>query len=194
MFVGMVFKFSICNGIHQGGVLSPILFTIYIDDLLADLDKQGVGCFWRYHFADAVCYADDIALIALTFCSFRRLMLHTCNKFASSHSLIFNAAKTQLIMFSSYPSEFDDVKFNFCGVKLSYSKSDDCDIVAIKQDGVRSIYNVVTDCSRKLSCNFWMMKLQHWCTPVPDITPSALLDTGRSAVMQRNYVPGSSGM
>ena len=66
MFVGMVFKFSICNGIHQGGVLSPILFTIYVDDLLADLDKQGVGCFWRYHFVDAVCYADDIALIALS--------------------------------------------------------------------------------------------------------------------------------
>ena len=45
--------------------LQSILFTIHIDDLL---EKQGVGCFWRHHFAGAVCYADEIALIALHKC------------------------------------------------------------------------------------------------------------------------------
>ena len=72
------------------------MFTSCIDDLLLALDKKDVGCFWRYHFAGAVCYADDIALIAPS-SSALRLMLNTCNQFASSHSLIFNAAKTQLI-------------------------------------------------------------------------------------------------
>ena len=66
-------KFSISNGVGQGGVLSPILFTVYIDDLLSELENEGVGCFWNHHFAGAVCYVDDIALIAPA--SALRLML-----------------------------------------------------------------------------------------------------------------------
>ena len=57
-------KFSISNGVRQGGVLSPILFTVYMDDLLLELERAGVGCFWRHHYVGAVCYADDLALLA----------------------------------------------------------------------------------------------------------------------------------
>jgi retron-type reverse transcriptase len=35
---------TVSNGVKQGGVLSPILFTIYIDELLNELRKSGLGC------------------------------------------------------------------------------------------------------------------------------------------------------
>ena len=54
-------SFHMSNGLWQGGVLSPILFTIYIDDLL---EEHGAGCYWKHHFVGAVCYADDVALLA----------------------------------------------------------------------------------------------------------------------------------
>ena len=36
--------FNTKNGVKQGGVLSPILFTVYIDELLLRLQSSGYGC------------------------------------------------------------------------------------------------------------------------------------------------------
>ena len=44
VYPGIVsFSNIVSNGVCQGGVLSPILFTVYIDDLLTELEKKGVG-------------------------------------------------------------------------------------------------------------------------------------------------------
>ena len=69
-------KFSISNGVQQGDVLSPILFTIYLDDLLLELERAGVGCYWCHHFVGAVSYVDNIALLAPSL-SALRIMLET---------------------------------------------------------------------------------------------------------------------
>ena len=38
-------KFDVTNGVRQGGVLSPLLFTGYVDDLLIELKKNGILLF-----------------------------------------------------------------------------------------------------------------------------------------------------
>ena len=57
-------QFRIVNGTRQGSVLSPFLFAIYIDELLADLRRSGVGCYIGGKFFGALGYADDIILLA----------------------------------------------------------------------------------------------------------------------------------
>ena len=38
------YSFHVSNGVKQGGVLSPILFCVYLDELLLRLKCSGLGC------------------------------------------------------------------------------------------------------------------------------------------------------
>ena len=57
-------QFSVVNGTRQGSVLSPGFFGVYVDDLLVELRKSGVGCHIGGKFFGAAGYADDIILLA----------------------------------------------------------------------------------------------------------------------------------
>ena len=114
-------KFSVSNGVRQGGVLSPILFIVYIDELLIRLQSQAVGCHWSHYFAGAFGYADDIVLLAPS-ASALRMMLNACCQFATDYNLIFNPGKTQLVRFSlpsSSPSSTTAPIFMFGGQSLT---------------------------------------------------------------------------
>ena len=107
---------------RQGGVLSPILFTVYVDELLLQLKQLGVGCHSMHHFVGAVCYADDLSLLAPSQAALR-LMLRLCEQFADSHGLRINASKTQLIRFGRCPSVKCSSRFSFCSTSLPFLNS-----------------------------------------------------------------------
>jgi len=54
----------LCGGVRQGGVLSPILFILYVNDIIEDLQKQLFGCRigTRYLACIGLMYADDLVL------------------------------------------------------------------------------------------------------------------------------------
>ena len=54
--------FSCTNGIMQGGVLSPALFGLYMDEVLKRLKQRGIGCRIGNLFAGALCFANDLRL------------------------------------------------------------------------------------------------------------------------------------
>ena len=54
----------ITNGTRQGSVLSPTLFSVYLDDLLQELRHLGVGCHVGGVWVGAAGYADDLILLA----------------------------------------------------------------------------------------------------------------------------------
>ena len=58
--------FKTSNGVKQGSVLSPILFTLYMDVLLSRFKSCGFGCYIGQSFVGALGYADDIVLLTPT--------------------------------------------------------------------------------------------------------------------------------
>ena len=72
-------SFDTSNGIKQGGVLSPLLFNVYLDELILLLREQGVGCHMNGMFVGAFCYADDVTLLVPTGMALSA-MLDTCTR------------------------------------------------------------------------------------------------------------------
>ena len=56
--------FSLTNGTRQGSVISPVLFSVYLDDLLAELRKLQLGCHIGGYWLGGCGYADDLILLA----------------------------------------------------------------------------------------------------------------------------------
>ena len=93
-------SFGVSNGVKQGGVLSPILFCIYIDNLLMSLKKNDIGCHVGSHFCAAFGYADDIMLLSPSETGLQN-MLDCCSEFAYlTYNVKFNPSKSKCITFS----------------------------------------------------------------------------------------------
>ena len=80
--------FSVSNGVEQGGVISPVLFCAYIDDLLLRLSSAEVGCYLGLSFVGALAYADDIVLLAPSPSAVRKL-LQICDTYATEYDIYF---------------------------------------------------------------------------------------------------------
>ena len=58
-------QFTIANDVKQGGVISSILFNVYMDDLSTALNSSGTGGYLGPIFLNHLCYADDLCIITL---------------------------------------------------------------------------------------------------------------------------------
>jgi len=57
-------SFIIQCGVREGGVLSPYLFSLYIDDVVKDLRKSGYGIYVGNILSGCILYAEDIILLS----------------------------------------------------------------------------------------------------------------------------------
>ena len=55
--------FQTQNGVKDGGILSSILFCVYIDELLRCIDSSGLGCHIGHLLYAGVGFADDMGLL-----------------------------------------------------------------------------------------------------------------------------------
>lgn len=84
-------EFRVTCGIRQGGVLSPILFSIYVDNILTKLSK--LGCMLNGVSYGSFMYADDLVLLAPSVNELQN-MINICDKELNAIRLKFNVKKS----------------------------------------------------------------------------------------------------
>ena len=107
-------SFKIRNGVKQGGVMSPLLFTLYVDILIKRLLSINVGCYIGSVCSAVFVYADDIILLSPTRKAMQ-ILLDSCESFGTEYDLLFNPDKCEAILFGD-----GDVPLllRFCGAQL----------------------------------------------------------------------------
>src|SRR5688572_17537693 len=64
-------------GIWQGGVLSSVMFSSYVNNLLDDFAK--FGCYFKGILVSAIMYADDIVLLNSSICELQTTLNICCS-------------------------------------------------------------------------------------------------------------------
>lgn len=167
------------NGVKQGGVLSPVLFCVYIDGLLVALSKAGVGCFLGSNFVGALAYADDIVILAPT-ASALRIMLAICDNYAKDYSISFNAGKSKcLVVLPSNRRLLSDLvrqctfyigdnpieyvnSFEHLGHIITNQLVDNDDIIKRRNTFIGQVNNVLCFFSKLKSCIIYKL-FQSYC-------------------------------
>ncbi len=93
-------QFGVLNGTKQGGVLSPILFAVYIDGMLERLKESGIGCYLSNSYVDGLAFADDVKMLCPTLSGIQ-LMYNICENYAEEYNIKFNGSKSCLLLFKS---------------------------------------------------------------------------------------------
>ena len=99
------FEFTVSNGVRQGAVSSPTLFSLYINELFTVLRSSGLGCRLNGQFYGCFGYADDLLLLSASRSGLQS-MVNLCSKFMNKKSLKFSTnvnpvkSKTKCLIFS----------------------------------------------------------------------------------------------
>ncbi len=147
-------SFKGINGVRQGGVISPILFTVYIDILIERLEKCNAGCWIGHKFVGCAGYADDVKLLSPSVTGLQ-IMVNVCEEFGIEYDLLFNEKKSVCMMFD-HQQHYPDIMLNgrnLCwqnkakhvGNVINNVLTDEDDILLKTQDFFQQVNQLMAD-------------------------------------------------
>ena len=114
--------FYVSNGVRQGGILSPKLYSVYVDDLSDYLVKSQIGCHIDSLCVNHVMYADDICLMAPSPAALQKL-INICYDYSMQNNLSFNSSKSFCMVFKPRLYKISSPSLYMSTEKLEYTNS-----------------------------------------------------------------------
>ena len=114
--------FTIFNGVRQGSILSPVPFSIYMDDLSVLLSESGIGCHIDDLCTNQVFYADVLCLMAPCAIVLQEL-INLCYDYSIKIDMNFNALKSYCIAFTPKLYKLTLPSLHINSLSISYTNS-----------------------------------------------------------------------
>jgi len=90
--------FEIQNGVKQGCILSPSLFSMFINDLVEDINSVGLGVHCKEAIISSLLFADELVLLAENETNLQS-MLNNLTNWCSKWGIKINASKSKCMHF-----------------------------------------------------------------------------------------------
>ena len=65
---------DIYSGLKQSGILSPLFYNIYVNDLMKQLSCEKLGCTIGGIYYGTIFYTDDIVLFGASACKIQKMI------------------------------------------------------------------------------------------------------------------------
>jgi len=181
VFVFVIFFhvfFRVSCGIRQGGVLSPFLFAVYVDDIVRKVDESDLGCRIGLKRIAIILYADDILLLAPSVDSLQKLV-HIVELELFELDMSLNTKKSVCIRFGPrYQSpccslksiKGDDILWvascRYLGVWLKASRQFKIDLTHCKKSFFRAVNSLLSKVLRIASEETMLHLISTKCVPI----------------------------
>ena len=139
--------FDVRQGTRQGGVISPFLYLLFIDELIYELEKAGLGLLVYAIFCGCPTVADDMLLSSFSKKALEK-MLAICLKYANKWRFEYGIIKCLVVVFNEMKRAFVQANriWNFGNAQIEEG-------LEYKHLGVICDKNMSFDNNVKVACN-----------------------------------------
>ena len=164
-------------GVRQGGVLSPILFAIYVDGVLQRLSKSKLGCHIKKTCLNAFMYADDLLLLSTSVTDLQNI-ISICLEEFDKLDLAVNVSKSACLRIGPRNNvkcasiSSGDVAIAWCenirylGIFILSGKKFCCNFDKCRANFYRSFNSIYSKIGSTSSPSVILSLLSSYCLPV----------------------------
>ena len=151
-------ELRVLSGVRQGGVLSGILFNLYVNNILTSLRKSDLGCHIKNLYVGCIMYADDLILLSASLLDLQN-MLQICDSIGKDLGMKFNASKSKCLLIgpnialTPSPLVLENFQLpwvsglDYLGICLCNAKTFQVDLSVTRRKFFTAMYSILSKCN-----------------------------------------------